>query len=189
MKLDWAICLIVIFALPPGDAYNFVINVVRISSPAPLPYLIPTKISYPLSVINALISFGIIYLAFFPYPDWPRVRPPALVAASFFGAVNVFLFVVPFIRPPAGADPYTTLPYWTHAVAGWAVFGIGFLYWVLWAQVLPRVLGYKLRRVEEVGKDGLLRHVFRRVALDAEDKPRTSALKARELDSVSAVKK
>ena len=140
-------------------------------------------------MINALISFGIIYLAFFPYPDWPRVRPPALVAASFFGAVNVFLFVVPFIRPPAGADPYTTLPYWTHAVAGWAVFGIGSLYWVLWAQVLPRVLGYKLRRVEEVGKDGLLRHVFRRVALDAEDKPRTSALKARGLDSVSAVKK
>ncbi len=37
-------------------------------------------------MINALISFGIIYLAFYPYPDWPRVNAPALVAASFFGA-------------------------------------------------------------------------------------------------------
>ena len=50
-------------------------------------------------------------------------RPPALVTAFFFGAVNVFLFIVPFIRPPAGADPYMTLPYWTHAIAGWGVFG------------------------------------------------------------------
>ncbi|KAF9483255.1 high affinity methionine permease [Pholiota conissans] len=132
LALHWAICLIVIFALPPGDAYNFVINV----------------ISYPLSVINAAISFGIIYLHFFPYSDWTRVSLPALIAAAFFGAVNVFLFVVPLTAPPPSAEPYTTMPYWTHAVAGWVVFGIGFLYWVVWAQILPRVFGYQLHRVE-----------------------------------------
>ena len=75
------------------------------------------------------ISFGIIYLAYRPYLDWSRVGIPAQAAAGFFGAVNVFLFVVPLTKPPVGADPHTSLPYWTHAVAGWAVlFGLGFLY-------------------------------------------------------------
>jgi len=107
------------------------------------------QVSYSLSIINAAISFGIVYLAYRPYPDWPRVGIPAQVAARFFGAVNVFLFVVPLTNPPIGADPYTSLPYWTHAVAGWAVFGLGFLYWVFWAQISPRVGKYKLYRVEE----------------------------------------
>ncbi|KAG6853729.1 hypothetical protein C0991_001967 [Blastosporella zonata] len=148
LALHWIICLIVIFALPPGDAYNFVINV----------------ISYPLSVINATISFGIIYLSFRPRPDWPKVGILAQLAAAFFGAANTFLFVVPLTKPPPGAEPYVSLPYWTHAVAGWAVFGLGFLYWVIWAHVLPRVGRYELVRSEEVGRDGLSRHTFRNIA-------------------------
>ncbi|EAU85121.2 high affinity methionine permease [Coprinopsis cinerea okayama7 len=144
LGLHWVVCLIVIFALPPGDAYNFVLNV----------------ISYPLSVINAAISFGIVYLHFRPYHDWPGVPIWGLITSAFFGAANVFLFIVPLTRPPPGAEPYESLPYWTHAVAGWAVFGLGLVYWIIWARILPKVLGYKLVRVEEVGKDGLVRHVF-----------------------------
>ncbi|KLT39208.1 high affinity methionine permease [Cutaneotrichosporon oleaginosum] len=147
LGLHWAICLITIFALPPGDAYNFVIN----------------TISYPLSVINAVIAFGIVYLQFRPYPDWKKPGWGAVAAAAFFGAANVFLFVVPLTPPPAGGEPYTSLPYWTHAVAGWAVFGIGFVYWLLWAHVLPRVGGYTLVRQKEISSDGLVRNVFRRV--------------------------
>ncbi|KAG5643288.1 hypothetical protein DXG03_001255 [Asterophora parasitica] len=149
LALHWVICLIVIFALPPGDAYNFVINV----------------ISYPLSVINAAISFGIVYLHFRPRTDWAKPGVFALGAAAFFGAANVFLFIVPLTKPPPGGDPYKSLPYWTHAVAGWAVFGLGFLYWVIWAQILPRVGRYELARSEEVGKDGLTRHTFKRIPL------------------------
>lgn len=147
LGLHWAICIITIFALPSGDAYNFVIN----------------TISYPLSVINAVISFGIVYLHFRPYPDWKRPSLFAVGAALFFGLANVFLFVVPFTPPPPGGEPYESMPYWTHAVAGWAVFGIGFIYWLVWAHVLPRVGGYKLERIKEVGTDGLQRHVFRRL--------------------------
>ncbi|TBU22810.1 high affinity methionine permease [Dichomitus squalens] len=147
LGLHWFICTIVIWALPPGDTYNFVIN----------------SISYPLSVINAVISFGIVVLHFRPYPDWIRPSPFAVGAAAFFGAANVFLFVVPFIRPPAGDSPYKHLPYWTHAVAGWSVFGLGFLYWIVWGHILPRIGGYRLERREEVGQDGLRRHVFVRV--------------------------
>jgi len=143
----WVIVLIVIFALPPGDAYNFVIN----------------TISYPLSVINAVIGFGIVYLRFFPYSDWKQPSLGAVAAAAFFGASNVFLFVVPLLKPPPGGEPYVSLPYWTHAVAGWVVFGLGALYWVIWARVLPKVGGYRLVREQQVGMDGLSRHVFKRV--------------------------
>ncbi|BEI82026.1 hypothetical protein CcaverHIS002_0211860 [Cutaneotrichosporon cavernicola] len=147
LALHWAVCLITILALPPGDAYNFVIN----------------TISYPLAVINATIAFGIVYLHFRPYADWKTPGWPAVVAAAFFGAANVFLLVVPFTPPPPGGEPYATMPYYTHAVAGWAIFGIGFIYWLVWAQVLPRVGGYTLVRQNEVGGDGLARNVFRQV--------------------------
>ena len=58
-----------------------------------------------------------------PFPDLARIQAPfefgtnvgsvpAQLAAAFFGA---------------------SLPYWSHAVAGWAILGIGFLYWLVWA--------------------------------------------------------
>ncbi|RDB26393.1 High-affinity methionine permease [Hypsizygus marmoreus] len=148
LGLHWIVCITVMFALPPGDAYNFVINV----------------ITYPLSIINALISFGIIYLSFYqPYPNWPHVSAPAQIAAAFFGLVNIFLVTVPLTKPPPGGEPYVNLPYWTHAVGGWSVFGLGFLYWFAWARVLPWFGGYHLLKVEGTGRDGLARHTFRRV--------------------------
>ncbi|TFK71674.1 high affinity methionine permease [Pluteus cervinus] len=148
LGLHWFACFLVIFALPPGDAFNFVLNV----------------ISYPLSVINAVISLGIVYLAFQPYSGWPKVNTFGQVAAVFFGAANTFLFVVPLIKPPPGDEPYEVLPYWTHAVAGWAIFGLGFLYWFTWAFLLPKLGGYRLEREQEVGKDGLSRYKFMRVS-------------------------
>ena len=61
---DWIICNIVIFALPAGDAYNFVINVVRIFRLcSDYLGLMPPQISYPLAVINSIISFGLVCLA------------------------------------------------------------------------------------------------------------------------------
>ncbi|KAG6915949.1 hypothetical protein DXG01_009171 [Tephrocybe rancida] len=146
--LHWLVCVITMFALPPGDAYNFVIN----------------TISYPLSIINALISFGVIYLSRQSGPTrWPRVGPYAQLAALAFGCANVFLFVAPFVRPPSGGHPYEVLPYWTHAAGGWAVFGLGFAYWFVWMVVLPWWGQYGLVRVEKRGSDGLVVYEFRRI--------------------------
>lgn len=60
------------------------------------------------------------------------------------------------------------LPYWTHGVAGWAVFGIGAVYWVIWVHILPRIGKYRLEQVEEKGKGGLSRKVFRKIPLGYE---------------------
>jgi hypothetical protein len=161
-------CVVIILTVAPGDAYNFVINVVSPSSKLTL-HPLPNsshKITYPLSVINALISFGLLYLYFFqPYPntDWKsRITTPVKIASGFFGAANVFLFVMPLIKPPLGSEPYITLPYWTHAAGGWAVFGAGFLYWLVWIKLLPWKGAYELVKVEEIGGDGLARNVFQR---------------------------
>lgn len=102
LTLHWVVCVIVVFALPPGDAYNFVINV----------------ISYPLAVVNAIISFGLIYLSLSSRASSsPIPRPTAglLIPTLFFGLTNVFLVVLPMTPPPEDAQPYDRLPYWTHA--------------------------------------------------------------------------
>ncbi|KXN82021.1 High-affinity methionine permease [Leucoagaricus sp. SymC.cos] len=123
LGLHWFLCVLIIFFVPHGDAYNLVINLA----------------SYPSSVVNAVISFGLVYLYFSSLScaeehsqyRWHLLSPGALVAAVFFGTANVFLFLAPFVPPPAGAEPYETLPYWTHAVVGWVLFGLGAIWWVV----------------------------------------------------------
>lgn len=139
-----------IFAVPPGDAYNFVLNFVsgRSASLSSLSSDTAQKISYPLALVNGVISFGLLYLAFYEGPPVdstlfnagqegtrekiafvPNVK--LIASALIFGGANIFLFIVPLIKPPPGAEPYQELPYWTHAVGGLSVFFVGWLWW-LW---------------------------------------------------------
>ena len=124
------------------------------------------QITYPFSVINAPIPLGIIYLSLFdPYPNsgWSRLGVRTKLAAAFFGFANTFLFLVPLFKPPSGSEPYAALPYWTHAAGGWTVFASGFLYWLIWAKILPWKGRYELYQVKDVGGDGLVRNAFRRL--------------------------
>ncbi|KAF9005181.1 amino acid/polyamine transporter I [Cyathus striatus] len=117
LSLHWIVCILVIYFVPPGDGYNFVINVV----------------SYPLAIINATISFGLIYLSLASHRQPTSIVPSAKAAVLFpaliFGLANVFLFLVPLIPPPDDAQPYVNLPYWTHALVGWSVFLLGGGWW------------------------------------------------------------
>ncbi|KXN87037.1 High-affinity methionine permease [Leucoagaricus sp. SymC.cos] len=124
LGLHWFLCVLIILFVPQGDAYNLVINLA----------------SYPTAVINAIISFGLLYLYFTSsshrYTEdeqygWNKLSYYTLFATFFFGAANVFLFIAPFIPPPEGAEPYVSLPYWTHAVVGWILIGVGAAWWAL----------------------------------------------------------
>ena len=42
----WIVCIVTIVAPPPGDAYNFILNL----------------ISYPLNVANTAVAFGLLYI-------------------------------------------------------------------------------------------------------------------------------
>ncbi|KAF5327498.1 hypothetical protein D9619_005093 [Psilocybe cf. subviscida] len=71
LALHWAICLFVIFTIPEGDAYNFVLNIN----------------SYPLAVINATISIGLLYLSLRNHPFFTRGEkslelPPSLSSTA-----------------------------------------------------------------------------------------------------------
>lgn len=87
---------------------------------------------------NAVISFGLLYLFFAPssrspehqHYRWHHLSTTTLLCTLFFGVSNVFLFLAPFVKPPQGAEPYQSLPYWTHAAVGWALLGLGGIWWL-----------------------------------------------------------
>lgn len=120
--LHWFLCSIVIFIVPPGDAFNLIINLTM----------------YPMAVVNVVVSFGLIFLFYSSFSTskrddhpWHHLSLLSLLSAIFFGAANVFLTLAPFVKPPVGAEPYKHLPYWIHAVAGWLAFAIGAVGWIV----------------------------------------------------------
>lgn len=123
LGLHWFFCVLIIFFVPSGDIFNLVVNMGV----------------YPFAVINTIVSFGLLYLYFAPSSrseehdqyGWHLLSPSILLSAMFFGVANVFLIIAPFIPPPAGTEPYQALPYWSHAAACWALFGLGGIWWLI----------------------------------------------------------
>lgn len=150
----WVVCIVTILAPPPGDAYNFVLNL----------------ISYPLNVVNTFVAFGLLYLKYQTYKgkiSWnPPIRSPVPVTV-FFALSSLYLIIAPYIPPSDGQSVYNSLPYWIHPVVTWGVFGIGFVYWIVWAQVLPRIGNYNIVVKETLGEDGFWRNKFYKISKDS----------------------
>ncbi|KZL86882.1 amino acid permease, partial [Colletotrichum incanum] len=142
----WLICVITMLAPPPGDAYNFILNL----------------ISYPLAIINVFVAGGLAYL-YLNRKEW-NWNPPisaTLPVTLFFMLSNIYLVIAPFVPPEEGQNVYETLPYYLHCVVGIAIIVAGGLYWVVWAKILPKIGKYELVRetvVDEI--DGWERNVF-----------------------------
>lgn len=127
----WLVSVIIMLAPPPGDAYNFILNV----------------ISYPLAIVNAFVALGLIWL--YTHREQYNWNPPfraTLPVAIFFFASNVYLVIAPFVPPTDGVSVYETLPYWLHCVVGWAIIAGGGVYWLVWAVILPKIGKYELVR-------------------------------------------
>ena len=110
---EYLVSCIYLIAVPPGDAYIFLIN-----SKSWFWTLffklrfVAIVVSYAMTVVNALISFGLLLLYLPPYRIWdwnPPFRAPKTVISVYFLS-NLFLVVVPFF-PPASRT-YEKLPYW-----------------------------------------------------------------------------
>ncbi|KAF8799568.1 APC amino acid permease [Phlegmacium glaucopus] len=142
-----------LFAVPPGDAYIFLISLS----------------SYSLSLVNTLVSFGLLLLYLPSYRIWnwdPPFRAPKAITYIFFLS-NLFLVVVPFFPPAPGTRTYQKLPYWSHSLGGFMVSLIGMTYWYIWGIWLPKTKGYRLQREWVIQEDGISRYVFRRVPRSA----------------------
>lgn len=141
----WVVSMIIMLAPPPGDAYNFILNV----------------ITYPLSVINAFVGGGLIWL--YVRREQYNWNPPfraTLPVAVFFFLSNIYLIAAPFVPPSDGNSVYNDLPYYLHCVVGIGILAAGGLYWIVWAIVLPRIGNYKLERQVMTNSDGWTRNVF-----------------------------
>ncbi|KAF2421120.1 amino acid transporter [Tothia fuscella] len=142
----WLVSVIIMLAPPPGDAYNFILNV----------------ISYPLSIVNIFVSAGLVWL--YLHREQYNWHPPTratLPVTIFFLLSNIYLAVAPYVPPDTpDQNVYESLPYWLHCVVGLAIIAAGGVYWVIWAQVLPRVRGYRLEKHVVRGEDGWTRNRF-----------------------------
>ncbi|KAL1993155.1 hypothetical protein VTN49DRAFT_3104 [Thermomyces lanuginosus] len=148
----WLVSVIVMLAPPPGDAYNFLLNL----------------ISYPLAIVNVFVSAGLIWIYLNPskFPSWsPGIRA-TLPVVIFFFLSNVYLTVAPYIPPDEGESVYEQLPYYLHCVVAIGVFALGGVYYIFWAILLPRIFKYSLIKDTIVGADGWSRTVFVRVPQD-----------------------
>ncbi|EEP77623.1 conserved hypothetical protein [Uncinocarpus reesii 1704] len=146
----YLISVVVMLAPPPGDAYNFLLNL----------------IGYPLSIVNALVSAGLIHIYLRParYPTWSPAIRATLPVVAFFFISNVYLAVAPFVPPPKVDNVYEHLPYYIHCLAGLAIFALGALYWIMWAKVLPWMGEYRLDERLTVGRDSWTRKIVQRVS-------------------------
>ncbi|KAJ5923588.1 hypothetical protein N7454_008833 [Penicillium verhagenii] len=145
----YIVSAIILLAPPPGDAYNFLLNL----------------ISYPLSIVNVFVSGGLIYVYFnkAKFPNWnPGIRA-SLPVTGFFLLSNIYLVVTPYIPPDAGQNVYKNLPYYLHCVVALGVFAMGAVYYTVWAVLMPRWGGYLLVKESVMGSDGWSRSVFTKV--------------------------
>ncbi|KAI0671380.1 amino acid/polyamine transporter I [Trametes maxima] len=145
----WLVSVIIMLAPPPGDAYNFILNL----------------ISYPLSIINVFVAGGLLWVQ--SHPDDYVWRAPVRATRPvtlFFLLSNLYLVFAPYAPPDTpDQNQYKSLPYWLHGVVGWGIFAAGGLYWVVWAQILPRLGNYALEKQVVKGADGWTRNVFVKV--------------------------
>ncbi|CAL1710391.1 unnamed protein product [Somion occarium] len=140
----YIVSVVVMLAPPPGDAYNFLLNL----------------ISYPLAIVNVFVSAGLVYL----YLNAKRLNwnPPfraTLPVVILFLLSNIYLVIAPYI-PPDGDNVYNELPYYLHCVVGLGIFAVGAIYWLLWTIVLPKIGGYRLVVKTTLGSDGWSRKHF-----------------------------
>jgi len=149
MATQYLVSCTFLFAVPPGDAYLFLISLS----------------SYSSSLVNTAVALGLLLLYTRAYRTWdwsPPYRAPKIVVVLFL-ASNVFLVLVPFLPPNPDARTYRKLPYWAHSAGGILVSVIGLSYWYVWAVRRPKAQGYTLEREWVMQPDGVSRYAFRKV--------------------------
>ncbi|KAK4863681.1 hypothetical protein LT330_002459 [Penicillium expansum] len=143
----YLVSVIIMLAPPPGDAYNFLVNL----------------ISYPLSIVNFFVAAGLVHIYLTKeknYPNWKPAVHATLPVTIFFMLSNLYLAIAPYVPPSDGQNVYEQLPYYLHCVVALGLFAAGGIYYVVWAVLLPRFGGYVLVKESVVDADGWSRSVF-----------------------------
>ena len=131
---EYLVSCIYLFAVPPGDAYIFLINsklkhLCDFDCVYKLRFLC-TVASYARNVVYTLVSFGLLLLYTPSYRIWdwsPPFRTPKFIIYVYFLS-NLLLVVVPFF-PPASRT-YEKLPYWVCCCLYFYIFCL-FRHWII----------------------------------------------------------
>ncbi|KAI1846225.1 hypothetical protein JX265_010602 [Neoarthrinium moseri] len=143
--VQWGFTVVVLLAIPAGDAFNFVANLK----------------TYPNAVFNVAMASGIYIIRFrrkrlgLPRPSYRAWD----VSVIFAIMVHVYLLIMPWY-PPDGGPFAGDVSFW---YATYVVTGIGFLlacgtYYTVWIYVLPKLRKYQLRQTVVTYENGAQSH-------------------------------
>ncbi|KAI1496235.1 amino acid permease-domain-containing protein [Biscogniauxia marginata] len=127
---------VLVITLPPsGEVYSFILEVE----------------GYPGQFYALAVTAGLIWLRY-KRPDLKRPFKAWIPAVIFRLILCIGLIAAPFF-PPTDPKP-GGLFYATYAIVGVGIMVFGFLYWLVWTVILPRLGGYRLQEKEDVLDDG-----------------------------------
>ncbi|KAK0386603.1 hypothetical protein NLU13_6438 [Sarocladium strictum] len=146
LAIHFAVTILFICAPPAGDAFNFIVSLS----------------SYAGTALSLALTVGLVKLRLSKKEGWtaPFSAPWAVIALYLAG--NIFLTVMPFIRPPGGKGN-TSLPYWLTSVVALGILGLGIVYYGLRFVVAPRLFGYRNETRRKELSDGSAVTRFRMV--------------------------
>ncbi|KAH8894148.1 amino acid transporter, partial [Thozetella sp. PMI_491] len=114
--LHWIVTVMVIVIPPPGQLYNFLVSLG----------------AYPVSVICTAITLGLIYLQLHPREAWQSPHPAKPIYTFSFAIANIFLIILPWIRPEEDRSHGSDFPYYAYPLTGVCILLSGSAYWIWW---------------------------------------------------------
>lgn len=152
--ITWLVNLIVMIAPPPGDAYNFIVDVGAYSG----------------YIFKLLLVVGLILVrrqrkaAGLGYEGW-KVPLPILVITILF---EIFVIVLAWVPPLDGSlnGSDVSFFYCTYAIVCIGILGLCVLYYYAWAKLLPRIKNYEHRNLYYSLENGEAGHTVVKVKKD-----------------------
>ncbi|KAJ3743248.1 high affinity methionine permease [Lentinula detonsa] len=139
--LRWSVTSVLIVIPPPGDAFNFIVD---------LQY-------YPESIYAFLLVIGLFFVRrrraavgapSVPFRAWTFVAVFALV-------VNLVIMIIPWVPPEGGIYAGdVSFFYATYCIAGLGVIALSCVIYYFWYVHFPRRGGYRIRQITEKLSDG-----------------------------------
>ncbi|KAH7008996.1 high-affinity methionine permease [Ilyonectria destructans] len=148
----WFLTALLILAVPAGDAFTFV-NDLGV---------------FPRAVFDLSMAVGVYAVrwrrrkANLPEPEFKAWN----VVIIFNICIQLYLLIMPWY-PPAGGQYAGDVSFWyaTYAVTGLGIIIICVIYYWVWAFLLPKWKGYKLRQELVILDDGVQSNQLRKIPL------------------------
>lgn len=167
--LDWTLTVIVILAIPTGDAFNFGTPIPLLPGYNELTWapIVSDLSVLPSAAFNLLMAIGLYAVrwrrkkANLPAPQFRAWQPVVI----FNILVQLYLVVMPWY-PPTGGSGDVSFWYGTYVVTGVGILAACGVYYLLWTKALPRWRGYRLRQEILVLDNGAQTHNLVKIPVD-----------------------